>query len=88
MLEAVALHRLVVNPPAKAQYIGAAIPDRLETAAAQRLQAYIDNLAVRSEGQGRAQAAWWNDGQRSLARASLAPAGRLSSSAIQNLWWT
>lgn len=63
MLEAVALHRLVVNPPAKAQYIGAAKPDRLEAAAAQRLQAYIDNLAARSEGQGRAQAAWWKDGQ-------------------------
>jgi hypothetical protein len=63
MLEVVALHRLVVDPPAKAQYIGAAKPNRLEAAAAQRLQAYIDNLAARSEGQGRAQAAWWKDGQ-------------------------
>jgi hypothetical protein len=63
MLETVALHRLVVDPPAKAQYIGAAQPDRLEAAAAQRLHAYIDNLAERSEGQGRAQAAWWKDGQ-------------------------
>jgi hypothetical protein len=54
------------GPAGQAQYIGTAQPDRLEAAAAQRLQAYIDNLAARSEGQGRAQAAaWWKvPGQR------------------------
>lgn len=63
MLECVALHRLVVGPPPTADYIGAAQPDRLEAAAAQRLQTYLDNLSQRSEGQGRAQAAWWLDGE-------------------------
>jgi hypothetical protein len=62
MLQAVAVHRLVVGPPAKAQYIGAAHPDQIEPAAAARLQSYIDNLVERSEGRGRAQAAWWKDG--------------------------
>ena len=61
MLECVALHRLVVVPPARSQYIGAARPDRIEPAAAERLNTYIENLRERSEGAGRAQAAWWVD---------------------------
>lgn len=59
MLECVALHQLVVGPPARAEYIGVARPDRMETGATARVDSYVDNLVGRSEGQGRAQSGWW-----------------------------
>lgn len=61
MLESIAVHRLIAGPPAKAQYIGAAQPDKLEPLAAERVRTYVNNLANRREGQGRSQAAWWLD---------------------------
>lgn len=59
MLEILALHRLHVEAPVRAEYIGSVEAARIPERARSEVSRYLDGMASRSEGLGRAQSAWW-----------------------------